>query len=303
MNDFEKVMQSASSRRAFLTRMGAAGLGAAATALLAGCGGGSESSNVSGGGNTPLPGPFGPYTTPTPTTFFDPTNFPGVVGRNYNEVVLNFALTLEILEADLYRQALNLASTGRKLTDPLDPTPPASGSTGNYTQRVGNGSIAANLAAPAFLYLVQYSYVEAAHRDFLRVVLGKLGAPVTAPNPLGYTTTLNTSTATLSDIMSVILIAEEEGTRAYHGAAGFFTDPTLLTNSAAIYSTECRHSAAVNYVLGRDIGPAFQSGDKNITGAVGVNPSPNSNNTFEYVRDPATVLNDVKGFFVTGGVV
>lgn len=80
------------------------------------------------------------------------------------------------------------------------------------------------------------------------------------------------------------------------------TDSTLLTNAVAIYSTECRHSAAVNYVLGKDIGPAFLSGDKNITGAVGINPAPNSNNTFEYLRDPKQVLQDVQGFFVKAGV-
>lgn len=292
MNEFEELLRSEVKRRNFLTRMSAAGLGVAATALLAGCGSGGNTSPV--GNSAPI---GGTTPAPTPTPGFALAEIPGVPGRNANEVVLNYALTLEILEADLYRQALNVAS-GRATTAPLDATVPASGSLGNYTQRVGNGSIAANLAAPGFLYLVQYSYVEAAHRDFLRTVLASLGAtPVTA-NPLGYTTTLNASTATLSDILSVILIAEEEGTRAYHGAAGLITDPTLLTTAVAIYSTECRHSAAVNYVLGKPTGPAFQSGDKNITGAVGVNPAPYSDNTFEYLRDPAMVLNDVKPFFV-----
>jgi hypothetical protein len=287
MNDFDELLRSEVNRRAFLTRMSAAGLGAAAAALLAGCGGG-RSSVVTPGGPTPTPG-----------AFFDPTNFPGIPGRNADEVVLNFALTLEILEADLYRQALNLAS-GRALTAPLDATAPPSGSLGGYSQTVGNGSIAGNLAGPAFLYLVQYAYVEAAHRDFLRTVLSSLGAPIAQPNPLGYTTTL-TASASLSDILGVILIAEEEGTRAYHGAAPFMTNPTLLTNAVAIYSTECRHSAAVSYVLGKDIGPAFQSGDKNITGAAGPNPAPFSNNTFEYLRDPAQVLNDVQPFFIKAG--
>jgi hypothetical protein len=290
MNDFDELLRSETNRRGFLARMSAAGLGAAAVALLAGCGG-SSGSSITPGAPTPTPG----------TGFFDPTNFPGIVGRNANEVVLNFALTLEILEADLYRQALNLAS-GLPLTTELKSTTPPSGSLGGYSQKVGNGTISGTLAPAAFLYLVQYAYVEAAHAEFLTTVLSSLGAPTAKRNPGGYTTTLDTSTATLSDILGVIRIAEEEGTRAYHGAAGFITDPTLLTTAAAIYSTECRHSAAVNYVLGRDIGPAFQSGDKNITGAVGVNPSPYSNNTFEYLRDPAQVLNDVKGFFIQNQV-
>ncbi|MES2463218.1 MAG: ferritin-like domain-containing protein [Armatimonadota bacterium] len=285
MNDFDALLRSEVNRRAFLTRMSAAGLGAAAVALLAGCGGGSSTA-ITPGAPTPTPG----------TGFFDPTNFPGIPGRNADEVVLNFALTLEILEADLYRQALNLAS-GRALSAPLDANAPPSGSLGGYSQTVGNGTIAGNLAGPAFLYLVQYAYVEAAHRDFLRTALSSLGAPVATPNALGYTTTL-TSGASLSDILGVLLIAEEEGTRAYHGAAPFMNNPALLTTAVAIYSTECRHSAAINYVLGKNIGPAFLSGDKNITGAVGVNPAPFSNNTFEYLRDPVQVLNDVQPFFI-----
>ena len=36
--------------------------------------------------------------------------FAAIPGNSINEKVLNFALTLEILESDLYRQALNLAS-------------------------------------------------------------------------------------------------------------------------------------------------------------------------------------------------
>ena len=75
------------SRREFLTRLSAAGLGALSLPLLTGCGGGTTNSNG-----------------------YSNAAFPGVVGRNLSEVVLNYALTLEILEADLYRQALNRAS-------------------------------------------------------------------------------------------------------------------------------------------------------------------------------------------------
>jgi hypothetical protein len=278
-------------RRAFLTRMTAAGLGSAAVALLSGCG--SKSGNLYA---VPTP-------TPTPTTPVGalPADFPGIPGRSADEVVLNFALTLEILEADLYRQALNAAS-GRALTTALDPTAPPSGSTGAYTQKVGNGSIASNLAFPAFLYLVQYAYVEAAHRDFLTVVLQSLGAPMVTPNPKGYTTGLNTSAIDLGAILGTILVAEEEGTRAYLGAAGFMNDPVLLTTAVAIYSTECRHAAAVNYVLGKDIGPHFMGSDLNVVNGQNTpNPStiaPVSDNTFQYYRTPKTVLSDVQPFIV-----
>ena len=113
------------SRRAFLARMSAAGLGVAATALLAGCGGNYSSAGPSA--------PTGPG--PGPSPFFDPKNFPGIPGQNENLVVLNYALTLETLEADLYRQALNIAA-GKDVATPL----PADGGA-SYTQAVGNGSV------------------------------------------------------------------------------------------------------------------------------------------------------------------
>ena len=283
MNEFDQVMRSESSRRAFLTRMSAAGLGTAAAAFLAGCG--SPNHTIPG---TPTP-------TPTPGTFFDPTNFPGIMGRSEDEVVLNFALTLEILEADLYRQALNIAS-GRAITAALDATAPPSGSLGAYTQKVSNGTISSALAGPAFLYLVQYAYVEAAHRDFLKTVLGSIGAPVSTPNPKGYTAPFG---STLSSIMTLIQAVEEEGTRAYLGAAGNITTPAYLTAAAAIYSTECRHASAVAYTIGKDSGPVYGSGDYNVINNTQTpNPSPDSGNTFQYYRLPTQVLADVSGFFV-----
>jgi hypothetical protein len=99
--------------------------------------------------------------------------------------------------------------------------------------------------------------------------------------------------------MNLLYAVEEEGTRAYLGAAGFMTDSTLLTTAVAIYSTECRHASAVAYVIGKDSGPLYGSGDKRVTdGAVAINPAPLSENTLNYFRDPKTVLADVAGFIV-----
>ena len=100
-------LKDAVSRRTFLTRMTAAGLGTAAAVLIAGCGGGSNngsSSNTSPGS--------------TPTAFADQANFPNIPGGSEDVVVLNYALTLETLEADLYRQALNIAA-GKDVGTPL----------------------------------------------------------------------------------------------------------------------------------------------------------------------------------------
>lgn len=275
MNEFDEILRSPVNRRAFLTRMSAAGLGAAAVALLAGCGSGR---NVAEPGTVP--------------GILDPNNFPGIPGRNINEVVLNYALALEILEADLYRQALNRA-TGRALTTPLAST------ASSYTQSVGNGSLSGPLAAAGFLYLVQYAYVEAAHRDFLRTTIQSLGGQPISANVRGYQFAAPLG-SDLASILQAILPLEETGVRAYLGAAGFMTDFNLLTTAVAIHSTEARHSAAISYVLGVDPGPNYQPGDKRVTdGATAPNPAPYSENTFQYYLDPPTVLTAIRPLIVT----
>ncbi|MGC4046447.1 MAG: ferritin-like domain-containing protein [Armatimonas sp.] len=276
MTDLNEIRRNPLARRDFLLRMGAAGLGAAALAVLQGC---------SGGNNDDFEGATG----------LDPVNFPNVAGRSADEIALNFALTAEILEADLYRQALNKAS-GRAATAPLDSSQPAAGTTGGYSLTVDNGSIDPTLSAAAFLYLVQYAYVEAAHRDFLTVTLQSLGAPVATRNPNGYKASFGD---TLSSILTALYNVEEEGVRAYLGAAGYFTNPTLQTTAVAIYSTECRHAAALAYVLGKNVGPVHSGRDLRVTDGVdGVYPNPSDENSLEYYRTPRTVLSDLQDYLV-----
>ena len=277
MFDLEVLKQNAHSRRAFLARMSAAGLGAAAIALLEGCGG-SDNNN-----NTVIP--------PVGVSAAVRSAFPNVSGNTDNQVVLNYAYSLEILESYLYLVALNVAS-GRAPLTPLDSTPPAPGSTGAYTQTVPNGSVAANFAFPGFLYLVQFAYVEAAHRDFLQATLGTAAAPVVpASGRYKFGTPDGSPGNTLSSILSALLPLEETGVRAYLGAAPFITDNGTLQVAASIYSTECRHSASVEYILGLDPGPAV--------GIAGV-PQPEKEvatgvaaNVFEKYLDPSVVLNAV----------
>lgn len=261
------LLRSAPSRRSFLARMGAAGLGASAISLLSGCEGDDHSNDL---------------------RVVDATNFPGVQGRNINEVVLNYALTLETLEADLYRQALNAAS-GRALTASLDATAPGAGTTGAYTQTVSNGSVSAALAAPAFLYLVQFAYVEAAHRDFLQAVLGSSARPVLPTSGRYKFATANGQPgADLGSILANVLPLEETGVRAYLGALPYLTDLNTAQAAGTIYSTECRHSASIEYLLGLDPGPA-----RNIVGV----PTPEQEvqsstaaNVFEKFLTPPVVL-------------
>lgn len=277
MTDLEEILQNPLSRRAFLARMGAAGLGAAAVALLAGCGGGGSSNNGSGssGGST--------------VQFADQANFPGIPGSTENVVVLNYALTLETLEADLYRQAINIAA-GKPASTPA----PANNDYSGYSLAVGTGGLSSTQAQAGFAYLQQYAGVEATHRDFLRAALGSAAVPA---NAKGYTAPFGTN---LQSILTVIRTAEETGVRAYLGAAGFLTDPNLIQTASSIYSTESRHSAGINYALGLDVEPTPMPGDLTVTGSAyptTTYPTPKAR-TFEYYQTPKQVLAAVKPFFV-----
>lgn len=285
MNEYEQLLNSPVQRRAFLKRMSAAGLGLAAANVLVGCNG----DNNSGGLPTPTTGGT-PSASPSasPAAGLDPVNFPGIVGRSIDEVVLNFALSLEILEADLYRQALNVAS-GLPITDVLK-------TNGNYQLRIPAGTLNANsgqAAADGFKFLRDFAFVEAAHRDFLRVALRGLNAPVQPPNPGGYRFPTGTGPGgDLKTILTNITPLEETGVRAYLGGAGFLTSLPLLQTAATIFSTEARHSAVLQDLIGNDPGPLPMDGDEKVTATY---PSPN---TFEYFLRPRVVLQRVKAYFV-----
>ena len=273
--DAAQVLRDPVSRRTFLTRMSAAGLGALALPLLAGCGG-----NATNNG----------------TGSYRNAAFPNVVGRNANEVVLNYALTLKIAEADLYRQALNRAS-GRTLTVALDTTLPKVNATGDYRLTLSAGGLNSGQAAAAFLYLVQFAYVEATHRDYLTATLAGLSAPLTQANSRGYQYTNNEPGADLKTILTSLLTIEETGVRAFLGAVPTITDNLTAQTITAIYSTEARHAAAIAALLGLDIGPVPGRGqtiDLSVTGAA----YPHSN-TFEYYAQPADALTKFTSAYFT----
>ncbi|HEX9998080.1 MAG TPA: ferritin-like domain-containing protein [Abditibacterium sp.] len=278
MNEFEKIQRDPVSRRAFLQRMGAAGLGVAAVSLLNGCGGGSSGGSNNNGGNS-----------------ISDATLRSLPGKNANVKVLNYALTLEILEADLYRQALNLA-TGRALTADLAASPSA------YTLQVPSGGVA---AAPAFAYLRDFAFVEAAHRDFIRTTILSLNDTPVERNPKGYKFG-GPVAADLRSILLAILPLEETGVRAYLGAAPFFVNfetdltKTLIQAAVGIYSTEARHSAAIQYILGRNIGPngtepGVPSNSRVSLSGVGTLPYSDKGlgDTFEYFSTPTQVFNAV----------
>ncbi len=267
MIDFGELQENPESRRTFLTRMAAVGLGTAALGLFEAA--------------TPRPASAtGKHLLDIVTTP-DNENFPGIPGHGKNQTVLNFALTLEILEADLYRQALNLAA-GKPLDTPLPDD------VSDYKLSIPNGGLPPPHPQMGFTYLQQFAAVEAAHRDFLHAAIQQMGGTPVAPNPGGYRAPFGDN---LKSILEVILAVEETGVRAYLGAAGAITDLKLTQVAASIYSTECRHSSVLKLTLIQNPGPSRQRGDAQVT------PRQMSDSEFEFFQTPEQILTTVRPFF------
>ncbi len=270
MFDLETIRRHAPSRRRFMQAMTAAGIGAAASRLLDQSASAFAADVESTAGN---------QATADAAT----NHFPGIPGRNVNEQALNFALTLEILEADLYRQALNLA-TGHSPSAPLSTTP------GGYRLKIPTGAIAKGDGPDGFIYLRDFAYVEAAHRDFLTTAIKAMGATPVKPDPRGYKIPASVK-PNLASILTAILELEETGVRAYLGAIPFITNNNIAQAAAEIFSTEARHSAVINVALKRDPGPHRMAGDHTVV------PKVPADNALEYFLPPSVVLERAAAFF------
>ena len=152
--------------------------------------------------------------------------------------ILNYALALEQLEADLYRQAYARLTNGTNYTDGK----PA-------TSGIGTAIPGLNLPAtnPSVQYLGVFAKVEAAHRDFLTAAL-TAASPSNVVKPFLYDFGIDK----MSELQVVQLIYAVEGTgvQAYLGAIPFFTPQSpYLQTAASIQATEARHTAATAIVL------------------------------------------------------
>ncbi len=127
--------------------------------------------------------------------------------------VLNYALTLEYLEAEFYRQGNESGL--------LD------GQEAEYLQQVGAD--------------------EAAHVDGITQTINQLGGmPVEAPG-VDFGDAFGSRDAYLETAFTF----ENLGVSAYLGAAGFIKEPAILQAAAGIFGVEARHAAVIGNLLGK----------------------------------------------------
>ncbi len=223
-----------------------------------------------------------PAGAPTPVVI--PGNSPDIKA-------LNYALALETLEAELYRQALARLTTGDK--DFYGQTITGLGLTGDDVD-----------------YLTTFGRIENSHRDFLTTALG--GNWVTdakAGFDFGFADTNLQGVPPLTRLQTVQLVyaAEQTGVSAYLGGirdGGLVAGSQYLAIAASIVGTEARHTTAVSILLN---GPIFNetpklataplAGDRGTAGGLGLDmqlPPDAILNTGGLVAADTTVAGDGK---------
>ncbi len=221
-------------------------------------------------------------TTGTPVTLYfsaSPAAGSVVVPGTGDVQVLNFALALETLEAELYRQALARLTTG---------------GTDMFGQTItGLGLASTELDVK---YIAEFAPIEAQHRDFLTGALkGNWVTTANAKFDFGFADTNNFGIPALNRLQTVQLVyaAEQTGVSAYLGGAGVLTPGSAnLTYAAAILGTEARHTTAVAIVLNA---PPLNENPKLATAPL-VDGDPGSNGGKDEPLTPDQILNQ-------GGVV
>ncbi|MEX2196314.1 MAG: ferritin-like domain-containing protein [Thermoleophilaceae bacterium] len=187
------LAEDPSSRKRFLKMVGGAGAVSAFGLFLAACGDDEEDDAARTGTQTQQEG-----------------------GGDLE--IVNYALTLEYLEADFYQQVLD---------------------SGEITDQA--------LVETAMLIAEN----EQEHVDALMATAQQLGEP--APKP---TTNFDDVLAGGRDvILETAAQVENIGAAAYLGQAGNIEDKEILAAALAIHTVEGRHAAALNNVIGESIVP------------------------------------------------
>ena len=155
--------------------------------------------------------------------------------------VLNYALALEALEADLYRQALGRLTGGYSYVNAAGTTVTVSG-------------LALATTEPDVSYVTAFGAVEAQHRDFLNGALGSASILNSALKNARFDFGITNAT-TRAQVIDLLYTVENLGVQAYLGAIKFFATKTYLLAAGAIQATEARHTAVIAAVSNTLFGP------------------------------------------------
>jgi rubrerythrin len=139
-------------------------------------------------------------------------------GMKEDLAVLNYALTLEFLEARFYKQVI----ASGIVKDPK---------VGSIAKKFGD--------------------TEQQHVDALKATIVKLGGTPTKAPATKFEDTIGKG---LTAVLNAAADVENLGAAAYLGAAGRITNKEVLAAALAIHSVEARHAAALNQLLGRGFG-------------------------------------------------
>ncbi len=154
--------------------------------------------------------------------------------------VVNFALFVETLEAERYRQSI--ARLG-------------SGGVDNFGNPItglglGSGDTGANLDV---LLVNGFAQTEMQQRDILATTL--YGAPnlnpflSTSANTFGFAYDFGINSLQRSDVVANLSVAETIGVGAYVGGSGLLLGTPFLAPAAAFLGVEARHAASLAYVV------------------------------------------------------
>ena len=194
----EELRQEPGSRAQFMKMVGGAGAVGALSVLIAACGGDDEESSTGSGSSSGGSG--------------------GGASKGDLEIV-NYALTLEYLEADFYQQVLD---------------------SGEVTDK--------KVAQVA----MEISENEQEHVAALTATVKKLGGKPAAKPTTNFDSVLEGGEKMILETAATV---ENLGAAAYLGQAGRIKNMEILAAALSIHTVEARHAAVLNNVVGRSIVP------------------------------------------------
>lgn len=186
-----------SSRKRFFKMMGGAGAVSAFSVFLAACGDDKKKKTTS---------------TMAATTASTATSNAGDLH------ILNYALTLEYLEAEFYKEVI----ASGLVKDPK---------VGSLAKKFGE--------------------TEQEHVDALKATIVKLGGKAVKSPKTNFKPTLDMG---LKHVLETAATVENLGAAAYLGQAGNIKSKDVLAAALSIHSVEARHAAALNILVGRGFG-------------------------------------------------